>query len=303
MATLGRDKTSSSARRRHTRYEANEPNSQSRKALMRIMFLGDSHADIRFMRNAIDYAVASRAEVIIQAGDFGHWDHVPAGVDYLDGTNAILERKNLWLIFVDGNHENFDSLYSIPVADDGFRYVRDRVLHAPRGHIWSIDDVWFLAFGGASSVDGPDGPDWWAQTRDVGQGWWPQERITDGDARRAMEATRYAEVPIDVMVTHDCPSGINIPGINRTYAAGEQSRDAVRAVMDHASPQLLVHGHYHRRSSGKLKRTRVEGLSSNEQTSGQVLLMETRPFTLIEDAFAQKARTERTAGAEARFLG
>lgn len=269
---------------------------------MRIMFLGDVHADVRFMRSAIDFAVTNRVEVIVQAGDFGHWDHVPAGVDYLDITNADLERKGLWLIFVDGNHENFHSLYNIPVAEDGFRYVRDRVLHAPRGHIWAIDDVWFLAFGGASSIDGPDGPDWWSQARDIGAGWWPEERITEGDILRATEALRYAEVPIDIMVTHDCPSGVKVPGINRTYPEGERSRDAVRSVMDVASPQLLVHGHYHRRSSGKLKRTRVEGLGSNEQTSGQVLLMETRPLTIIEDKFAQKARVQRTVAAEARFL-
>ena len=266
---------------------------------MKIMFLGDTHADVRFMRIAIDYAAENRAKVILQAGDFGIWDHVPAGVDYLDETDDLLEKRDLWLIFADGNHENFDSLYSIPIDDDGFRRVRERILHAPRGHTWELGGLNFLAFGGASSIDGPDGPSWWGQARGPGNGWWPEERITEADIHNAIDSLA---VPIDVMLTHDAPSGFQIPGITRTYPEGEKSREAVRAVMEAAEPQLLVHGHYHRRSSDQVGRTRVEGLSSNEQTSGQVLLLETDPFTLLEDELAQRQRVKRDAAARARTI-
>lgn len=250
---------------------------------MKIMFLGDVHGSYPFMRAAIDATVNAQADTIIQAGDFGIWDHIQAGVDFLDRTNDLLERKDKWLIFVDGNHENFDRLYSIYPLDEesGFRPVRDRILHAPRGHAWDIDGLNFLAFGGASSIDGPDGPPWWGQARGLGNGWWPQERITESDVQRALEVTD--QIPIDVMVAHDCPEGVSIPGITRGYPAGDANRKAVRTVMDASQPQLLVCGHYHRRHTAILNQTRIEILSSNEQKSGQAIFLETAPMRLITD--------------------
>jgi len=249
----------------------------------KIMFLGDVHGSYPFMKAAIDATVTYQADAIVQVGDFGVWDHVPAGVDFLDRTNDQLERKGKWLIFVDGNHENFDSLLGSYALDSesGFRLVRDRILHAPRGHVWSINGLNFLAFGGASSIDGPDGPSWWGQARGLGNGWWPQERISEGDVQRALEKTEM--VPIDVMVTHDCPDGVSIPGIGKGYPAGDACRKAVRAVMDAAQPQLLVCGHYHRRHTAALDQTRVEILSSNEQKSGQAIFLETSPMRLITE--------------------
>lgn len=279
----------------------------------KIMFLGDVHADITFMRDAIAFAARNGATSIMQVGDFGIWDHVPAGVDFLDKTNAFLEDAGLWLIFVDGNHENFDSLYAHPFGTDGFRTVRERILHAPRGHTWAVDGLNFLAFGGGSSIDGPDGPSWWPQARgpirgndrggtvtlgdtttedylaaimhnhgrDLG-GWWPQERITDADVAVARELLVHAP-PIDIMVTHDCPIGLKIPGITRTYPAGQASRKRVREVMDLARPQLLVCGHYHRRHAGMVRQTRVEMLASNNERKGQLLFVETDPFTVLTE--------------------
>lgn len=258
---------------------------------MKVMFLGDVHASAPFMHAAIDFANVHGAEMIVQAGDFGVWEHVPAGVEFLDGVDEHLRRKDLTTIFVDGNHENFDALYRYPVdPDSGFRSVRERIFHAPRGHGWNMGGLNFLAFGGAKSPDGPEGPRYWRQKigpmrdnpeRDLG-GWWPQESITPEDLRRAQESV--AQAPIDVMVTHDCPSEADIPGIKRgSWVEGEASRAFVSAAMDLAKPQLLVCGHYHRRHSAMANETRVEILSSNEQKSGHAIFLETDDFSLITE--------------------
>ena len=250
---------------------------------MRVMFLGDTHADLRFVNAATDFAVTQSADVIVQAGDFGVWDHIQAGVDFLDGVDARLQQKDKWLIFVDGNHENFERLYGVYDLDlgTGFRPVRERILHAPRGHVWGMGGLNFLAFGGASSIDGPDGPGWWPQARGVGNGWWPEERITESDVYEAF--INIAGAPIDVIIAHDCPIEVDIPGISG-YPAGDACREAVSEVMHVARPQLLVCGHYHRRHSDLVNQTRIEILAGNEQKSGHAILLDTEEFTLITEA-------------------
>lgn len=254
---------------------------------MRIFFLGDTHADLRFTLAAIDVAAREGAEAIVQVGDFGLWDHIQAGVDFLDGVDARLGERGLWLIFVDGNHECFERLYDPAIYpidhETGFRPIRSRILHAPRGLTWGMGDLNFLALGGASSIDGPDGPPWFPQARDLGNGWWPDERISEADVGVAMDAASL--VPIDVMVTHDCPIEVAIPGINKTYPAAQRSRDAISEAMGYAQPQLLICGHYHRRHSAQAGGTRVEILAHNEsEGGGQYLIIETDPFTLLQEA-------------------
>lgn len=49
---------------------------------------------------------------------------------FLDTVDAKLSATATTLVFVDGNHENFDDLYALDVDDDGFRRVRANIWHA-----------------------------------------------------------------------------------------------------------------------------------------------------------------------------
>lgn len=263
---------------------------------MRIMLLGDSHGNLGFMSRAVQVAYEQEAQAIIQLGDFGVWDHVPKGVRFLDGVNAILEEHQMSMVFIDGNHENFDSLERYPLDEGGFRPVRQNILHAPRGHRFEVDGVRFLAFGGAHSIDGPGGPPWWQQARGpldqktVAQGprgkvvlekgkdlgsWWPQELITQE------QVDAVSPHHVDVLLSHDCPAGIKIPGING-YPAGDEQRRLLREVMDKVQPQLVVHGHYHKFHHGRLDNgeTNVVGLAADVNKYGQYCFLETEPLRL-----------------------
>jgi hypothetical protein len=82
--------------------------------------------------------------------------------------------------------------------------------------------------------------------------WWAEEAITDEQAARAV-----AGGPADVLIAHDCPAGVLIPGIDdRTLSeapfpafellrAGEH-RQVLRRVVDAVRPAQIWHGHYHR---------------------------------------------------------
>lgn len=249
------------------------------------MFLGDSHGNTKFLLDAIHYAHAYDATHIVQLGDFGIWDHVPAGVKFLDDVDDELEDAGISLIFCDGNHENFDSLLSLPVSEDGFRYVRKNIAHAPRGHIWQLSGVTFMAMGGAHSIDGPNGI--WTQYRgpvsaagvmeddfDMGS-WWPQETITlpeAYDARHAALLHRKEVGEIDVLIAHDCPAGVAIPGIGG-YPAGDRNRALLAEVCTAADPKYIFCGHYHRRHTGTFKDARVEILAADINSEDQAVIV------------------------------
>lgn len=245
-----------------------------------ILALGDSHGNGGFVAEAIGAALGYGCEVIVQVGDFGIWDHKIDGVNFLNKMEEFLEKAGFPLIFCDGNHENFDSLYALPIDEDGFRRVRPHIWHAPRGHIWEMGGVTFMAMGGAHSIDGPRGV--WQQGRgpkparhvmddpvDLGS-WWPQETITPAEVVEAIQNIEAYPKPIDVLIAHDCPLGVDIPGIDG-YPAGNENRRLLAQVCEAADPNVIFCGHFHLRYTGKFNNSRVEILAADVNQHDQAL--------------------------------
>jgi hypothetical protein len=206
----------------------------------RIAFAGDWHANTRWGMAAIQYAADLGADVIVQLGDFGYEFRAA----FLDGLDRALTRTGLRLLFVDGNHEDFPVLLRYPVRPNGLRQLTNRIWHLPRGFRWVWGRVRWLALGGAHSVDRP-----W---REPGTSWWHEEAITDLDIQRSV-----AGGPADVLVSHDCPSGVDIPGLAESahlwpaeeLVAAEAHRSRMRTVVDAVRPRTIWHGHFHRQYS------------------------------------------------------
>jgi hypothetical protein len=202
----------------------------------RIAFAGDWHANTRWAVAAVQFAAERGADVIIQLGDFGY-EYRPS---FLQGLDRALARTGLRLLFVDGNHEAFPTLLRYPVHANGLRQLSGRVWHLPRGFRWTWGGVRWLALGGAHSVDRP-----W---REPGVSWWREETLTDDQARSAAAAG-----PADVMVSHDCPSGVDIPGLAESahvwpaeeLVASDIHRRRLRTVVDAVRPRSIWHGHFH----------------------------------------------------------
>lgn len=127
-----------------------------------IYVTGDCHADFRRFstQNFPEQKGMTRKDFVIVCGDFGGiWTYGQSNAEetyWLDW----LAKKPFTLLFVDGNHENFDRLYGFPsVAFHGGRAhrIRDNIFHLKRGYVFRLQGKSFFAFGGARCHDIQDG--------------------------------------------------------------------------------------------------------------------------------------------------
>lgn len=98
----------------------------------------------------------NRNDYVIVLGDFGIWNGSKSENYWLDW----LQDKNFTVLFIDGNHENFNILNEFQTVDflgGKAHKIRDNVFHLLRGHIFDICGKKFFAFGGARSHDISDG--------------------------------------------------------------------------------------------------------------------------------------------------
>lgn len=222
---------------------------------MKIGLLGDTHGSQPWTEFAL-WSFAQRGiKTIIQVGDFGlgrkNWNN-----QYSKFTAAQLDHHNQTMLIVPGNHEDWDFISDISITharEDGWVRVRgDRLLLAPRGHRWEIDEVSFVALGGAPSVDRGYRVSMNQGLRDGGknQTWWAGEQITQYD----VDITA-GEGFADVFVAHDAPHGsptieANISGnpfgfdpVDLLYA--EEGRILMTEAFRKVAPDTFIHGHYH----------------------------------------------------------
>lgn len=233
---------------------------------MKIAFMGDTHGNLPYTHKALRYAARNDADLVVSVGDFGYWDD-----NYAKNVGEEAGRLELQVFFVDGNHENHEVLNSLPVREDGFRVLHDNVAHIPRGTVWTWDGVRFLGLGGAHSVD--------RLRRREGFDWFAEETITYG---QAFEASQFRD--IDVMVTHDAPDRVEIPGIaGNPYgfppveiALSEKHREMLGYVVDSVKPKMLVHGHYHVNYTDMRDETIIYGLDCDRKPLGDnVMIVDT----------------------------
>jgi predicted phosphodiesterase len=210
----------------------------------KVLLVGDLHGQVQPLSKAFHQAVEEGVEAIIQLGDYGFgWsigDDEMCDYSYLTATMA--DKTGVPFYWVDGNHENFDRLYSIDPDENGHRTILEGVTHLGRGSTITIGETTFLAMGGAYSVDAPK--------RKPGKSWWPQETITDEEVERAVAAG-----PAHVVLSHDAPYGLqdegNLAWLAKTFGPEAvpnslANQQRVLRVVEASGARELFHGHLHR---------------------------------------------------------
>lgn len=220
-------------------------NTQTSTDFNQIGIAGDWHGDLGWAKHALLKFGHLNIKNVLHVGDFGFWPG-NSGRKYLYRINKLAEMYGITLYVTLGNHEDYVQVASFlehPTMK-GFVYHIDypNILVATRGARWNWNNVSFVSLGGANSID--------FTGRTEGIDWWKEERITLGDIYRTVEGGHA-----DIMISHDCPAGVDIFGSHRDASNGwtpteiayaQESRMALRQAVDGVKPDILFHGHYHR---------------------------------------------------------
>lgn len=231
-----------------------------------IYITGDTHADFgRFSTKKFpEQKEMTRDDFVIICGDFGGvWDNSSREWYWLDW----LEEKPFTLLFVDGNHENFDFINRFPVVSfhgGKAHKIRKNIYHLMRGYVFKLDGKKFFAFGGASSHDIQDGildmdnyhslhdlvNDYNRRTKN-GEflrinhlSWWEEELPSQEEMERGIKNLKKVGNEVDYVIAHCLPQDV-------ASAAGYTTPDKLTTYFNSLimEKELKFHrwycGHYH----------------------------------------------------------
>lgn len=235
---------------------------------MAVYITGDCHGEFnKFSTKRFpDQKELTKDDFVIVCGDFGLWHDCKEERYNLNW----LAKKPFTLLFVDGNHENFDRLKNeFPVVDfhgGKAHKIRDNVYHLMRGYVFDLCGKKFFAFGGASSHDIQDGilyfedyPDTKALVKDYNRrteqgqmlrinkiSWWKEELPTKYEMQRGRDSLKKVGYKVDYVISHCLPQSMVI----HLYGGGTDSdvltKYFERLVQNGLQFKQWYAGHYHR---------------------------------------------------------
>ena len=210
-----------------------------------IYLIGDTHGeDSRFREGPfLGDGAPKKGDYLIVSGDFGFVFYTPGTVNY------VIERERLdalselpyTILFVDGNHENFDRLGAFEVEEwcgGKVHKIRPNIIHLMRGQVFTIEGKKIFTMGGGYSMD--------KASRREGFSWWREEMPSNEDYREATKNLLANDNRVDFIVTHTAPREI-------VYAMGtapdpheEELNGFFDWVAHDISYEKWYFGHWHR---------------------------------------------------------
>ena len=222
---------------------------------------GDLHGNaLRFQPQYFpEQAEMSKIDYMIVCGDFGCvWNGNKSDDPQLDRLEAL----PFTILFVDGNHENFDALSEYPVEQWHGGKVHKiclHVIHLTRGQAFELQDRTFFTMGGAQSHDIADGvldmdsSDFYGRydslRRNHGQvrinhiSWWREELPSDEEYAEAMRMLERLDWKVDYIITHCAPTAIQ-QKINANFRP-DKLTDFLEEVRSRSQFHYWLFGHYH----------------------------------------------------------
>jgi len=141
------------------------------------------------------------------------------------------------IIYIDGNHENFELLNSFPLVNKfgaKMHMLSGNLYHVLRGEIAEINGLSFLCLGGATSID---------KDRRIDRvSWWNEENITYSDIDNALNNLKKRDNKVDYVLTHCAPSSVLTKKIGYKK---DKNTDALEELSSIVITDHWYFGHYH----------------------------------------------------------
>lgn len=170
-----------------------------------VFLTGDTHGYIDSQK-LFDFAKIhknlTKNDYMIILGDFGF-------IFYPNPDNAkekyqLKELSELpyTILFIDGNHCNFDRLNSYPVETwngGKIHRISDSIFHLMRGQVFNIQNKTFFTMGGAQSYD--------KAYRTEGFDWWKEEVPSYQEVNEMIDNANKVK-NVDCVLTHTCTTNM-----------------------------------------------------------------------------------------------
>lgn len=207
---------------------------------------GDTHGEItRFMyADSVIERTLTASDKLIIAGDFGY---LFEGNFRERQSLDFLAQKSYMILFVDGNHENFELLNGYPIEEwcGGKVHVirRDKenhpkIIHLIRGQVFMLEGKRVFTFGGAYSVD--------QFMRTPYRTWWPQELPSDEEMKEAIANLKKVDNCVDYIVTHTGPEYVMYRLYGGTEAKEKPLANFLEWVRENVQFDHWFMGHHHK---------------------------------------------------------
>ena len=227
----------------------------------RVFICGDTHGTLDIgkieqlkMKEELDYG-----DYLIVCGDCGVvWDK-----ESLPEYTQHFENIGCNVLFIDGNHENFDILNEYPVEywnGGKIHKISEHIYHLLRGQIFEIYGEKFLTIGGADSSD--------REYREEHISWWSDERISNDDINEAKQNLEKVNYKVDYVITHTPPTktlnefvkiltqcGEDIPYYLKHKITPTKTSDMLDFVVKEVEYKFWFCGHLH--IDEKINKTRI----------------------------------------------
>lgn len=206
-----------------------------------IFITGDTHRRDykRIQQFCEDHPELSKKDYIIIAGDFGGvWAE-----DTLEHDLEPFSSLPATILFIDGNHENFDLINAYPVEiwhGGKVHRIKSNIIHLMRGQVFEIEGKTIFAFGGATSID--------RDYRVEGKSWWPQELPTFEEIDEGVKNLKHHNNEVDYIITHSCSErALMYPAIRNsaTFKINCPEVQILSYIEDIAKFKHWYFGHFH----------------------------------------------------------
>ena len=198
-----------------------------------IYVTGDTHGlnDFQKLEIFFNEHPAKKDDVLLILGD--------CAVLWNERDNYTEEYSSLGLtvLFIDGNHENFEMLNALSIVEifgAKAHKVSPNVFHILRGEIMTIEGKTFLAMGGATSID--------KYLRRNRISWWEEENITKEDLQNAYKNLERYNYEVDYVITHCAPTST----LTRMFPfEADDDTDKLDELKARTNFKKWYFGHYH----------------------------------------------------------